>query len=90
MSMTDPEKDPQAIRERIEELKTLLARADGEIEAHQAEEQKLLGELRSALKCRPGKEREAVAKLRKQIEADTAKVSTLLDQAEELLEVETL
>ena len=73
---------PQRIRARIEECRQDLARAEGETEALQREMDQDLTKLRKLLKCKPGKEKAAIKKLREKIAADQAKVEELLDRAE--------
>lgn len=78
--MTDT--DPQAVRERIEECRQDLARAEGEAETLKGEASDAVAKLRELLVCKPGKERAALRKLREKIEAGETEVEELLDQAE--------
>lgn len=70
------------IRARLAQARSDLARTEGEGQTLQGELDGTLGKLRELLACKPGQERAAVEKLQAEIAADTAEVSTLLDQAE--------
>ena len=78
--------DPQALRERIAELREDLARAEGEEESLSGQVDERLRELRKVLGCKRGKEREALDTLRTKIEEGEEEVSALIDEAEEARE----
>jgi len=73
---------PTEIRERIEECKQDLARAEGEDSTLREEIETSLGQLRKTLSCKPGKEKNAIQNLKKKIEKDEAALTDLLDEAE--------
>lgn len=77
-------RDPQEIRDRIEQAKQELARTQGEEESLTKWVEKSLEELRKTLDCEAGKEREALEGLRAEIEADMEAVEELLDKADQI------
>ena len=72
---------PQEIRDRIEECKRDLARAEGEEEQITKQIDADLAKLRKGLGCKPGQEKKAIAKLKAEIAEDEQTLNELISAA---------
>lgn len=76
--------EAEKLRKRIDAARKELTRAEAIEQATEGEIEETLGAIREALKCKPGGEKDALKKLRSQLEADGQRISALLEEAEEI------
>lgn len=74
--------DPAEIRERIEELKTEIAKAQGRSEPLKKSIENDKARLRSLLGCKEGKEASAIKSLKEKVLTQDNKIEQLLIKAE--------
>lgn len=70
---------PQKIRNKIVSFRDDLARAEGQVETLSEQADATMTKLRKLLKCKKGKEKEALRALREQVTEDEEALTELLD-----------